>query len=164
MLSYLENHCIKEKKLATTKANTLFRKNRFALNFLTQRNASKFAMFMEKENPSSFFHFCIDCKISSSMSTQTRAFIRVKLKVALNEKRKKLLGFSFCINIANFEAFLQVKKLSENLLFLKSDLFKFFSNQNFLLDDAILGSKQLKKLYIKKKLLMQIRKLTPKFF
>ena len=29
-----------------------------------------------------------------------------KLKVALNEKRKKLHGFSFSINIANFEAFL----------------------------------------------------------
>ena len=29
-----------------------------------------------------------------------------KIKVALNEKRKKLHGFSFSINIANFEAFL----------------------------------------------------------
>ena len=29
-----------------------------------------------------------------------------KFKVALNEKRKKLHGFSFSINIANFEAFL----------------------------------------------------------
>ena len=29
-----------------------------------------------------------------------------KKKVALNEKRKKLYGFSFSINIANFEAFL----------------------------------------------------------
>ena len=29
-----------------------------------------------------------------------------KMKVALNEKRKKLCGFSFSINIANFEAFL----------------------------------------------------------
>ena len=31
---------------------------------------------------------------------------KVKLKVALNEKRKKLHGFSFSINIAYFEAFL----------------------------------------------------------
>ena len=30
---------------------------------------------------------------------------KVKLKNALNEKLKKLLGFSFSINIANFEAF-----------------------------------------------------------
>ena len=29
-----------------------------------------------------------------------------KMKVALNEKRKKLHRFSFSINIANFEAFL----------------------------------------------------------
>ena len=31
---------------------------------------------------------------------------KVKLKVALNEKRKKLHEFSFSINMANFEAFL----------------------------------------------------------
>ena len=43
-----------------------------------------------------------------------------KMKVALNEKRKKLRGFSFSINIANFEAFLSVFKLSKNPLFLKS--------------------------------------------
>ena len=29
-----------------------------------------------------------------------------KMKVAQNEKRKKLLGFSFYINIVNFEAYL----------------------------------------------------------
>ena len=45
-----------------------------------------------------------------------------KMKVALNEKRKKLRGFSFSINIANFEAFLSVFKLTKNPLFLKSDL------------------------------------------
>ena len=43
-----------------------------------------------------------------------------KMKVALNEKRKKLRGFSFFINIANFEAFLLVFKLTKNLFFLKS--------------------------------------------
>ena len=43
-----------------------------------------------------------------------------KMKVALNEKRKKLRGFSFSINIANFEAFLLVFKLTKNLFFLKS--------------------------------------------
>ena len=44
---------------------------------------------------------------------------KVKLKVALNEKRKKLHGFSFSINMANSEAFWGVKKLSANLTFLK---------------------------------------------
>ena len=43
-----------------------------------------------------------------------------KMKVALNEKRKILRGFSFSINIANFEAFLSVFKLTKNLFFLKS--------------------------------------------
>ena len=43
-----------------------------------------------------------------------------KLKVARNEKRKKLSGFSFSINIANFEAFCRTKKLISNLFFLKS--------------------------------------------
>ena len=41
-------------------------------------------------------------------------------KVARNERRKKLCGFSFSINIANFEAFLSVFKLTKNLLFMKS--------------------------------------------
>ena len=45
---------------------------------------------------------------------------KVKLKVALNEKRKKLRGFSFSINMANFEAFCRTKKLISNLSFLKS--------------------------------------------
>ena len=39
---------------------------------------------------------------------------------ALNEKRKKLRGFSFSINIAKFEAFLLVFKLTKMPLFLKS--------------------------------------------
>ena len=44
------------------------------------------------------------------------------MKVALNEKQKQLRGLSFSINIANFEAFLWVFKLTKNLLFLKSDV------------------------------------------
>ena len=44
-----------------------------------------------------------------------------KLKNALNEKRKKLRGFSFSINMANFEAFCRTKKLISNLFFLKSE-------------------------------------------
>ena len=43
-----------------------------------------------------------------------------KMKFALNEKRKKLPGFSFSINIANFEAFLSFFKLTKNLFFLRS--------------------------------------------
>ena len=44
---------------------------------------------------------------------------KIKLKHPQNEKRKKLHGFSFYINIANFEAFFQSKKLSANLLFMQ---------------------------------------------
>ena len=39
------------------------------------------------------------------------------MKVAQNEKRKKLLGFSFYINIGNFEAFLWNLNLNANRLF-----------------------------------------------
>ena len=46
---------------------------------------------------------------------------KVKLKVALNEKRKKLHGFSSSMNMANSEAFWGVKKLSANLSFLKCE-------------------------------------------
>ena len=52
-----------------------------------------------------------------------------KLKNARNEKRKKLHGFSFSINIANFEAFLWTKKLISNLFFLKSGK---LHNKNYL--------------------------------
>ena len=45
-----------------------------------------------------------------------------KMKVALNEKQKKLHGFSFSINIANFEAFHLVLKLTKNLFFLRVQL------------------------------------------
>ena len=42
---------------------------------------------------------------------------KVKLKVALNEKRKKLHGFPFTMNMANFEAFRWTKKMISNLFF-----------------------------------------------
>ena len=42
---------------------------------------------------------------------------KVKFKVALNEKRKKLRGFSFSINMANFEAFGRTKKVDLKPLF-----------------------------------------------
>ena len=50
-----------------------------------------------------------------------RGIHKGKLKNALNEKRKKLHGFSFSIIMANFEAFPRNKKLSSNIFLLKSD-------------------------------------------
>ena len=52
-----------------------------------------------------------------------------KMKVALNEKQKKLHGFSFSIIIANFEAFRWTKKLTSNLFFLKSGIVRCLKNK-----------------------------------
>ena len=46
---------------------THFKKERFALNFLTPQNASKFAIFMEKENPCSFFRFLFRATLSFTL-------------------------------------------------------------------------------------------------
>ena len=43
---------------------TLFRKKRFEINFFVRQNASKFAIFMEKENPRSFFRFSFRATLS----------------------------------------------------------------------------------------------------
>ena len=40
---------------------SLFRNKRFMLDEMTYRNASKFAIFLEYENPYSFFLFFISC-------------------------------------------------------------------------------------------------------
>ena len=44
------------------------------------------------------------------------------------KNEKKLCGFSFSINMANFEAFRRTKKLISNLLFLKSVKWMGWSN------------------------------------
>ena len=46
---------------------TLFRKKRFEINFFVQRNASKFAIFIEKGNPLSFFRFSFRATLSFSL-------------------------------------------------------------------------------------------------
>ena len=58
------------------------------------------------------------------------------MKVARNEKRKNLLGFSFHINIGNFEAFLRNLNLSANCLFWRCEDLLLKSNE----DDAIQGN------------------------
>ena len=63
-----------------------------------------------------FFHLLM----SWSMSKKTRAFIRGKTKVALNEKWKKLRGFSYSKSMANFVTFCWNISSSINILFLKS--------------------------------------------
>ena len=42
-------------------------KKRFEINFFVQENASKFAIFIEKENPHSFFHFSFRAFLSFTL-------------------------------------------------------------------------------------------------
>ena len=69
-------------------------------------------MFMEKENPCSFFRFSFRATFNFSLMNALvyvdidQGIHKENMKVALNEKQKKLHGFSLSINITNFEAFL----------------------------------------------------------
>ena len=88
-----------------------------------QRNASNFAILLEYENLCSFFCFSFCATLFFSL---TNALVNVghsleEKKVARNEKIKKLLGFSYSKNMANFEVFCCNISSSINLLFLKSD-------------------------------------------
>ena len=58
---------------------------------------------------------------------------KVKMKVARNEKRKNLLGFSFYINIGNFEAFLRNLILSANHLFWRCDIWRWVHDEGVFL-------------------------------
>ena len=46
---------------------TLFRKKRFEIDFFVQQKASKFAIFIEKENPHSFFRFSFRATLSFTL-------------------------------------------------------------------------------------------------
>ena len=105
---------------------TLFRKKKFLVNLITKRNASIFAMFMEKENPS-VFCFVFHLKELSFFPYECPGLCRHRNQSCSKWKTKKLRGFSFSINIAYFEAFLSVFKLTKNLFFLKSGA-KYFLN------------------------------------
>ena len=103
------------------------KKKRFKINFFVRQNASKFAIFIEKENPPSFFRFHFEqLRVFSyecpGLCDINRGIHRVKLKNALNENRKKLRRFSFSINMTNYETFCRTKKLISNLFFLKSNM------------------------------------------
>ena len=85
---------------------------------------------MEKENPSSFFHFSFRATFIFPLMNALvyvdiyQGIHKGKMKVARIEKRKKLLGFSFYMNIGNFEAFLRNLNLSTNRLFWRCDACK----------------------------------------
>ena len=81
------------------------------LNFLTPQNASNFAIFIEKESPCSFFRFSFQAILHFHLKNALnfvdidKGIHKIKCKIALNEKRKKLCGLSFSMNMAKFEAF-----------------------------------------------------------
>ena len=78
-----------------------FRNKRFALNKMLQRNTSKFAIFYVQENPHSFFRFSFRATLYFYLMNAlvyvdiAQGIHKGKSKVARNEKRKKLRGFSY---------------------------------------------------------------------
>ena len=81
------------------------------LNFLTPPNALNFAIFIEKENPYSFFRFSFQAILHFYLKNALifvdidKGIHKIKCKIAWNEKRIKLCGVSFSMNMANFEDF-----------------------------------------------------------
>ena len=67
------------------------------LDEMLQRNASKFAIFLEYENPSGFFRFSFRTTLFFTLIIALVyvdiGFIRKKIKIARNEKRKNYVGF-----------------------------------------------------------------------
>ena len=72
------------------KENTLFRNKRFALNLMPQRNALKFAILLEYENPHNYFSFCASLFFPLMNALVyidiDQGIHKVKYKVARNEK------------------------------------------------------------------------------
>ena len=71
------------------------------LNEMFQQNASKFAIFYVSENPCSFFRFSFHATLYFYLMNAL-VYVDIdqgihmgKSKVARNEKRKKLHGFSY---------------------------------------------------------------------
>ena len=81
--------------------SALFRNKRFALNEMFQRNTSKFAIFYVSLNPCSFFRFSFRATLYFYLMNALvyvdidQGIHKGKSKVARNEKRKKLHGFSY---------------------------------------------------------------------
>ena len=87
------------------------------------QNPSNFSIFIVKENPHSFFSFFILCNFEF-YPMNVLVYVDIdqgiyKVKFAWNEKQKKRGGFSFSINMANFEVFRQNKKFSQTSFFWK---------------------------------------------
>ena len=96
------------------------------LDEMTCRNASKFAIFYIHENPKLLLPFFISCNFMfvpyecPVLCRHRPGYSLGKNKVARNEERKKLWGFTYPKKMANFEAFCWNNSLSIHFLFLKS--------------------------------------------
>ena len=98
----------------------LFRNKRFMLDEMFQQNASKFAIFLEYENPCNFFISCYFIIFPNKCPglCQHRHSLGGKNKVAWNEETKKKL---LMWDMANFETLaLEHFIKHKNLIFLKS--------------------------------------------
>ena len=79
-----------------------------------------------KRKPMQFFSFFIQSNFHFPLMNALvyvdidQGIHKGKTKVAINEKRKKTTWVFISINVANFEAFFSVFKLTKNRLFLKS--------------------------------------------
>ena len=105
-----QNRPLIKPKRRLVSSTTLFRKKSFMLDEMFQRNAPKFAIFLEYEN--SYFP-----PVFYFVQVQSLG----KNKVARNEKRTKTMwAFSHSKNMTNFQAFHYTISSSINLWFLKS--------------------------------------------
>ena len=87
--------------------NKLLRNKKFMLDEMPQQNASKLAIFLEYENPRSFFHFML---LFSSYKCpglrRHRQGHSLENKIKQHEMRNDVgFQFSYPQNLANFDAF-----------------------------------------------------------
>ena len=73
------------------------------LDEMLQQNTSKFAIFLEYENPLSFFRFSFCATLFFPL--MNALVLTSEEKIAWNEKQKNLYVFSYSKNMANFEVF-----------------------------------------------------------
>ena len=99
---------------APLQSSTLFRKKGLRSTFLSKEMLQNLPYLYKKKTHVFFFILHFEELVID------KGIHKIKMKVAEKEKRKKLRGFSFSINMANFEVFHWTKKLISDLFFLKS--------------------------------------------
>ena len=85
--THLVNHSLMRMFTNKQTSKALFRKKRFELNFLFWWNAPKFAIFIEKENPCSFFRFSFRAFLSFYF---TNALVYVNIDQSIHKVKPKV--------------------------------------------------------------------------